>query len=168
MLVSLAGCLVKMGELDAAEDSYAVVAERVEQPDWRYTALEMLAHISALHGHRDIFEERAWRADEAGWREGGSVPVHAHILHFRAMSWRALGDRERARDYAQEHGINQVFFECEAALAALESGEAAPVTVSHDTAAGAAPVEPGLLVTELGEIRDGMSALRRGLAPAFA
>ena len=77
VLGSLAGCLVKMGELDAAEDSFAVVAERVERPDWRYAALEMLAHISALRGDRDVFDERAARADGAEWKLGASVPSHA-------------------------------------------------------------------------------------------
>ena len=92
VLGTLAGCLVKMGELDAAEDSFAVVAERVERPDWRYAALEMLAHISSLRGHRDVFDERVASADGADWKSGASVPVHAEILQFRGMSWKALGN----------------------------------------------------------------------------
>jgi hypothetical protein len=71
VMVSLAGCLVKLGELDAAEDSYAVVAERVKLADWRFAALENLAYIAALRGHRETFEVRAWRADEA---DGGTRP----------------------------------------------------------------------------------------------
>jgi tetratricopeptide (TPR) repeat protein len=180
VLVSLAGCLVKMGELDAAEDSYAVVAERVKLPDWRFASLENLAHISALRGHRETFEERAWRADEANWREEASVAVHAQILQYRAMSWGALGETERARawfvrarDYAQEHGINQVYFEVESAIAEMDQNErAAPDRASRvstrQTQAEAAPTEPGLSQTELDEIRGGIGAMRRELAPAFA
>ena len=173
VLVSLAGCLVKMRELDAAEDSYAVVAAWVEQPEWRYAALEMLAHISALRGHRDVFDERAARADGAEWKTGASVPVHAQILQFRAMSWKALGDlaqarawSERARDYAQEHAVNQVLFEAEALLAGLDTDEAA--STAGVTTAEAASTEPGLPAAEMEEIRSGVGAMRRALAPSFA
>jgi tetratricopeptide (TPR) repeat protein len=160
-LVSLAGCLVKMGELDAAEDSYAIVAERVKLPDWRFASLETLAHISALRGDRDVFEARAWRADEADWRGGASVPVHAQILQYRAMSWQVLGEVERARawyirarDYAQEHAINQLYFQMDAAIAELENAKAASAGPSHaawahDAVSEAAPDEFGLSATEL-------------------
>jgi tetratricopeptide (TPR) repeat protein len=180
VLVSLASCLVKMGELDAAEDSYAVVAERVKLADWRFAALENLAHISALRGQRKTFEERAWRADEADWRQVATVPVHAQILQYRAMSWEALGERERARawfvrarDYAQEHSVNQVFFQAETAIARLDQKEGpTPNPVSrapaHETQAEVGPAEPGLSPTELAEIRGGVGAMRRELAPAFA
>ena len=173
VLVSLAGCLVKMGELDAAEDSYAVVAARVEQPDWRYAALETLAHISALRGHRDVFDDRVARADRTGWQTGASVPVHAQILQFRAMSWKALGELararagfEQARDYAQEHGINQVFFEAETLLAGLDDDGAAAVSATPATAA--APSESGLPAAEMAEIRGGVGAMRKALVPTFA
>jgi tetratricopeptide (TPR) repeat protein len=179
VLVSLAGCLVKMGELDAAEDSYAIVAERVQVSDFRFAALETLAHISALRGQRKTFEERAWRADEADWRARASVNVHAQILQFRAMSWEALGNEDRARawfvrarDYAQEHGVNQVYFEVEAAILRLDQNEGAisdrdARASAHVSSAETAPAEPGLSATELDEIRDGMGAMRRELAPAF-
>jgi tetratricopeptide (TPR) repeat protein len=176
---SMAGCLVKIGELDAAEDSYAVVAERVKTPDWRFAALGMLAYISALRGDRDVFEARAWRADEADWRGGASVPVHAQVLQYRGMSWRELGETARARawftrarDYAQEHGVNQVYFEAEAAILELENTRAAPPPTSrasaYDVVSEAAPDESGLSQTELAEIRGGMGAMRRELAPGFA
>ena len=159
---------MKMGELDAAEDSYAVVAERVEQPDWRYAAFETLAHISALRGHPDVFDERVARADGTGWKTAASVPVHAQILQFRAMSWKALGDPvqarvwlERARDYAQEHAVNQVLFEAEALLAGLDNDKAA--STAGVTAAEAASTEPGLPAAEMEEIRGGVGAMRRAL-----
>ena len=172
VLVSLAGCFLKMGELDAAEDSYALVAERVEKLDWRYAALETLAHVSALRGHRDLFDERVARADGTEWKTGASVPVHAQILQFRAMSWKALGDLvqarawlERARDYVQEHEVNQVLFEVEALLAGLDNDEAA--STAGVTAAEAASTEPGLPAAEMEEIRGGVGAMRRALAPTF-
>jgi tetratricopeptide (TPR) repeat protein len=184
VLVSLAGCLRTMGELDAAEDSYAVVAERVKLPDWRFASLENLAHISALRGHRETFEERAWRADEANWREEATVPVHAQILQYRAKSWEALGEDARARawyvrarDYAQEHGVNQVYIEVETAIARLdEAGHHDNATVpnpgsrapAHEPVVETVTGEPGLAATELAEIRGGVGAMRRELAPAFA
>ena len=109
VLVPLARCSVKMGELDAAEDSYAVVAERVRLPDWRFAALENLAHISALRGDREV-RGAGLRADEADWCQGATVTVHAQILQYRAMSWQALGEPDQpvpgtsARDYAQSTG----------------------------------------------------------------
>ena len=173
VLVSLAACFVKMGELDAAEDSYAIVAARVEEPDWRYAALGMLAYISALRGDRDVFEARAVRCDWTDWSTGASVAVHAQTLQYRGMSWKALGDTERARgwlerarDYAQENRVNQVYFEVEALLWDLEKPEAA--ATADGTAAEAASVEPGLPATELAEILGGVGAMRRALAPTFA
>ena len=112
------------------------------------------------------------RADWTDWMTGASTAVHAQILQFRGMSWRVLGETmqarlwlERARDYAQEHRVNQVFFEVEALLAHLNEPEAAPV--AHDGAAEAAS-ESDLPVTEMSEIRGGVGALRRSLAPAFS
>ena len=88
------------------------------------------------------------------------------------MSWRALGETtqarlwlERARDYAQQHRINQVFFEVEALLARLNEPEAAPA--APESAAEAAS-ESDLPVTGISEIRDEVGALRRALAPAFS
>jgi tetratricopeptide (TPR) repeat protein len=181
VLVSVASCLVEMSELDAAEDSYAIVAERVKLPDWRFAALENLAHISALRGDTKAFEERAWRADEAQWREGASVPVHAQILQYRAKSWEALGERQRARawyararDYAQEHAVNQVYFEVETALGRLEgkpaSHGATPAPVPREQAREAvveAAPEETVWAADLDEIRGGVGAMRRALVPAF-
>ena len=171
VLVSLAGCLVKMRELDAAEDSYAVVAAWVEQPEWRYAALEMLAHVSALRGHREVFDERVARADGTQWRTRASVPTHAQILQFRGMSWKALGDPvqarawlDSAREYAQEHAVNQVLFEAEALLASLDNVEA--TSAAGVTATEAASTD--LPAAEMEEIRGGVGAMRKTLAPTFA
>ena len=171
VLVSLAGCLAEMGELNTAEDSYAIVAERVQRTDWRCAALVMLAHISALRGDRPMFEERLERHSRAGWRESASTPVHAQTLQYLGLSWLALGETgpartwlERARDYAQEHGVNQVYFECESALAGLDSTGATPAVAS--VGAEAAEVAPGdPLPADLAEIRGEIGALRRELAP---
>ena len=96
------------------------------------------------------------------------------------MSWEALGEAERARawfvrarDYAQEHGVNQVYFEAEEAVARLDRNEEAipsPVAsaCAGGTVSGTASFEPGLSSTELEEIRGGVGAMRRELAPAFA
>jgi tetratricopeptide (TPR) repeat protein len=170
-LVSLAGCFVKMGELDAAEDAYAIVAERGVWPDWRFAALEMLAHVAALRGDRAEFDVRFERMERSGWREGASTATQAQILQYHGLSWRALGETaaaitwlERARDCAREHGINRVFFECEAALAGLESARAAPAAASCDAPAEAA-LDDALPASELEAILGGVGALRRELAP---
>ena len=170
-LVSLAACFVEMGELDAAEDSYMIVLERVDRPDQRFAAFEMLAHISALRGDRAEFEQRLERVEHAGWRERASTPVHAQILRDRGLSWKALGDREaarvwltRGRDYAQEHGVNQVYFECDQAISELENARATPVSAPFD-ATEVASADPMFASADLAEIRDGVGALRRELAP---
>lgn len=108
------------------------------------------------------------------------MPVHAQILQYRAMSWEALGEQERARawfvrarDYAQEHAVNQVYFEADAAIARLDRAEdEAPAPVSLETTSGteteAFADDPCPTATEMAEIRDEMGAMRRKLAPAFA
>ena len=75
--------------------------------DWiaaHYAALETLAHISALRGDRDVFEARAMRADWTDWMTGASTAVHAQILQFRGMSWRALGETTQARLWLEKIG----------------------------------------------------------------
>jgi tetratricopeptide (TPR) repeat protein len=170
-LVSLAGCFFGMGELGAAEDSYAIVLKRVARPDNQYVAVEMLAHLAALRGDRKQFDEWIERQNMSGWRELVSPRVYAQTLQYRGLSWQALGDRaaartwlERARDYAQEHAVNQVFFDSETSLAELESTGATPAHASRD-AAEAAPGDPGPAPAELAEIRIGVGVLRRELAP---
>ena len=87
----------------------------------------------------------------------------------RARAWYV-----RARDYAQEHGVNQVYFEVEAALARLEgtldSTEATHASVPRDHAqeavAEVAP-EDAAWTADLDEIRGGVGAMRRALVPAF-
>jgi tetratricopeptide (TPR) repeat protein len=169
-LVSLAACFVEMRELDAAEDSYTIVLERVDRPDFRFAAFEMLAHVSALRGDRAEFEKRLARVESAGWRERASTPVHAQILQHHGLSWKALGDREaarawltRARDYAQEHGVNQIYFECDQAISELENAGATPVSAPFG-ATEATPSDPVLAAADLAEIRVGVGALRRELA----
>jgi hypothetical protein len=170
-LVSLAGCFFGMDELEAAEDSYAIVLQRGVRPDNRCIALEMFAHIAAVRGDRRQFEERVECHDLSEWRGLTNPRIYAHTLQYRGLSWRALGDLtaarawlERARDYAQEHGVNQVFFDCETSLAELESTGATPAHASFD-AAEAAPGDPGPAPAELAAIRIGVGALRRELAP---
>jgi hypothetical protein len=65
-----------------------------------------------------------------------------------------------------------VYIEADAAIARLESGVAASRSVSQDAArervVDAAPDDYGLSETELADIRGGVGAMRRELAPAFA
>ena len=170
VLVSLAGCLAEMGELDAAEDSYAIVAERVQRTDWRCAALVMLAHISALRGDRPMFEERLERLSRAGWRESASTPVHAQTLQYLGLSWLALGETgpartwlERARDYAQEHGVNQVL---RVRVRARRAGQHGGHPGRRFRRSGGCRGGPGGSPPRgLAEIRGEIGALRRELAP---
>ena len=95
------------------------------------------------------------------------------------MSWQALDELDRARawfvrarDYAQEHGVNQVYFEAETAIEKLENTKATSMPAARvsplDRVLEAAPEEIGLSEADLAEIRGGVGAMRRELAPAFA
>ena len=67
-------------------------------------------------------------------------------------------------EYAQEHGVNQVYFECDQAISELENARATPVSASFD-ATEVAPTDSVFAPADLAEIRDGVGALRKELAP---
>ena len=72
--------------------------------------------------------------------------------HDQAIEWSAL-----ARDFSAEHGIHQVTFKAEARLESLQSAEPADVDTANERT-------PATLEGVTG-VRDGLSVLRRELAP---
>ncbi|MDA0329137.1 MAG: tetratricopeptide repeat protein [Gemmatimonadetes bacterium] len=154
-MVSLAGVLKDVGELQAAEDAYTVVAHRSDEHYYLVYATDALAHIAALRGDEAGFSARAARCDALGW-ENGPLVVKAEILYFRGQSYQALdrGDEarawfERAIAFAEEHNFNRVLFRAESALRDLPS--AIVETGVYD------PVAPP-------EVREGLRAMREELA----
>jgi len=158
-LAGLAGTLVEMGELDAAEDAWTVVSRMAEKDYYRLYAFDALAYIGALRGDRAAFAAHAAKADAMGWMTG-TPTAKAEILLYRGLSYAALADPETARSwfaramaFAEEKGFSQVLFRAEEALQNLES---APVPSETPEELSPARVE----------VRSGMSELRREWAAA--
>lgn len=133
-LASLGGALIDAGEFDAAADAWACVARLTEDDFYRLYALDALGHLAALKRDRSAFARWAAAADALGW-EKGPAAAKAEILYYRGLSYRLLGETERARaflrravGFAEEHGFSQTLFQAEQALAALDTdaGDAQP------------------------------------------
>jgi len=129
-LTDLAGIFVEAGELQAAEDAYTIVSSASKRYVYRATALDALSYVAALKGDLEEFTRRAARSDANGWKD--AVPgIRAEFSYFRGKSYQALGDAPeakqwylRARDLAEEHGLNKILFDTEDALRSLK--EASP------------------------------------------
>ena len=164
-LTDLAWAFVEAGDLVAAEDAYTVVAHRSEHALYRIYALAALAYIEALRGDETAFKARIRTVDETSWKRGSPFMVSQLLLN-RGKAYRILGDHdqavewcERAKEFSEEHGNNQITFEAEAVLESLGSSD---------------PVDPGTSTThtrtpttleEVGGVRDGLTLLRKELAP---
>ncbi|MGD8320557.1 MAG: tetratricopeptide repeat protein [Gemmatimonadota bacterium] len=128
-LASLAGALIDAGELEAAEDAWAIVAAQAEQEYYRLFALEALAYVAALRGDAPLFARRAGTSDAHNW-EAGPALAHAEILLHRGLAYRALGLVPKARTwlaravaYAEKNGFGRTLFEAEEALRSLREGD---------------------------------------------
>jgi tetratricopeptide (TPR) repeat protein len=155
-LAGLAGVLTDYGDLDAAEDAWAIVAYSSEERYYQVFAHDGLAYLFALKGDSKRFESHAEQCDALGW-ESGPSSAKAEILHYRGLSYRALGQLDCARDwltraiaYAEEHRYNRVLFKAEEALRAIESQQAL-------TGQEPSPTAPF-------ELREGLRAMRREAA----
>ncbi len=133
-LASLAGVLIDVGELDAAEDAWNVVLLLDEDRHYRLYAVDALGHIAALRGDEVEFESRAAEADAMGW-ESGELSAKAEILQYRGLSYRALGRDEEARrwleraiSFAKRHAFNRTMFVAEEALKSLDGDTRSRVT----------------------------------------
>ena len=162
-LTDLAWTFVEARDLGAAEDAYSIVARRSEHFLYRAYALGILAYIEALRGDEAAFKVRIDVLDQTLWRRGSPFMVSELLLN-RAEAYEALGDSVQAvewlvlaRDFSSEHGIHQITFKAEAMLESLQSAESADVSTNNGRT-------PATLEGVTG-VRDGLSALRRELAP---
>jgi tetratricopeptide (TPR) repeat protein len=130
-LFDLAGVLRKKNELAAAWDAYSVVAAQVGTFEYVLLSLDAMALIAAQRGQGARYDTLRARVDGMGWDEqGASAVVQGQVLLYRGISCRALGRTQegdawitRALSFAEEHGLNKLIFDAEAALQPRESGE---------------------------------------------
>jgi tetratricopeptide (TPR) repeat protein len=163
-LFDLAGVLREGGELQAARDAYSVVVAQARFQEFRLLSLDALAHIAALEGDAQRYDDLRRTIDGEGL-EGTSPVVRSQILYFRGLSELALGrtrsgkkDLQAALRFAETHGLNKLIFDAEEALRQVESSSTPPV--SHEPRD---PVSPGMAVEE---VRQGLREMREGLAGA--
>lgn len=147
-LASLGGVLIDTGDLDAAVNAWSCVRYLSDDDYYRIYAVDALGHIAALRGDRSRFAALSAQADGMGWNHG-PLPAKAEILHYRGLSYLALGDRSRARAYleeavsfAEKHGFNRTLFEAERSLKTLTGVRRAPTPRSASPAP--APLRSGL------------------------
>ena len=129
----LGGMLADASEWSAAEDAWTVVAYLSREKYYLIYAWDALAYLAALRGDETAFELRAARCDALGWEESGQRAAAAEILHYRGLSYRALGRLDeadewlaRAIDFAELHGFNRTLFAAEEARKSLECREQIP------------------------------------------
>lgn len=162
-MASIAAALLELGDHEAAEDAWSLVAHTTSEKYYLVYAHDALGHLSALKGDREGFARHAHRCDALGW-ESALPAAKAEILLFRGLSHRALGELEEAREwlsravrFAEDHSFNQTLFKAEAALGGLER----EVGLAASPATPAAPAAPR-------EVREGLRAMRRELVGAGA
>lgn len=152
-LTGIAALLQKMGDLDASEDAFIVVAHTAREYYFRLYAHDALSYIAALRGDGETFDRRAAATDALDW-ETGPLSAKAEILVYRGLSLRALGRLaeaeewlERAVEFCAEHSFNRSLFAAEEALEQLRSD----------------PVETETERTDcpLPEVREGLRQLRK-------
>lgn len=160
-MASLAAALLDYGDYEAAEDAWALVAHTSTDRYYLTYAHDALAHLAALKGDREGFEDHVARCDAMEWESSPGF-AKAEILLYRGLSYRALGDLEEARHvlegsiaFAEEHKYNQVLFRAEEALAALDDGARSAAGPERPTAPAAPP-----------ELREGLRTMRRDLVGA--
>ncbi len=160
-LFDLAGVLREGGELSAAWDAYTVVVDQVEGLEARILALDALAFIAALRGHRGQHQFLRARLDAEGWEEVSPV-YRGQVLFYRGLSCRALGEEaeagawlNKALAFAEEHGLNKLIFDAEAALKEKASAQAMPM---------AQPMYQDSPPEEILGVRQGLREMRETLA----
>lgn len=158
-MAGMASVLLELGDLEAAEDAFAVVAKTSEEHYYLSYALDALAHVAALRGDATLFRTRVAAADELDW-EGGALSAKADILCHRGLSYEAIGETEealrllqRAHDIAAEHQLSRVLAKAQAAIQRLSQAER-PAPAAN----GSAP----------SEVRSGLRAMREELVGAGA
>lgn len=166
-MAGLASALSAAGDLQAAEDAYTVVLHTSDEHYYLVYAHDALGHIAARRGDARMFAEWSARCDALDW-ESGPRGAKAEILHYRGLSYEALGMWtearswfERSAHFAAEYGFHRISFETETALARLDSEEASERAVEH-------AVEEVSRSTAPPVVRDGLRAMRADLVGAGA
>lgn len=161
-LMNFGSVLKELGDWDAAEDAYTVVARTTDEVYYSVYAHDALAHMAALRGDEAAFEERAKACDALGW-EDGPRSAKAEILYYRGESYRALGHLDRAREwweqavaFAERHGFSRVLFEAESALAQLAKTRIAKAATDGRSEPAYSSAPP--------EVREGLRAMRDEVA----
>lgn len=152
-LTGIAALLKDMGDLDASEDAFIVVAHTAEEYYFRVYAYDALSHLAALRGDAQAFETRVEAIDALGW-ESGPLSAKAEIITHRGLSLQALGRLDeaeqwliRAVDFSSRHKFSRSLFVAEAALKEVQLGKK---TVRSDTYEEAA----------LPDVREGIRRMR--------
>jgi hypothetical protein len=164
-LFDLAGVLREGGDLEAAEDAYTVVAEKVTTYDYRVMALDALAYIAALTGRELLFDDICSLVDAENW-EGASAVISSQIPYFRGLASLSLGRTqegqewlERALASAERHGFGKLVFDAENALAAARTSTA-PAAASqrpHTPLPGSVSEDVRGVRRELRELREAVA-----------
>lgn len=157
-LTDLGDVFLRSGELASAEAAFEVVAARSEILDARIIALDALAHIAARRGDLAEFQRRLERLGSEDV-EGAAIEVRGQVLLVRGRSFLALGETgvaerwfRRCLAFAEERGLNQLLFEAEEALAALEDGKGGELLDRREL--------PEPAPTTMAELREPLSSLR--------
>jgi tetratricopeptide (TPR) repeat protein len=160
-LFDLAGVLRESGELSAAQDAYLVVAEKIQGLEAQVLAVDALAYVAALMGDRVRYRAARARLERLGWKTVSPV-YRGQVLYYQGLSHRALGEESEAVSrlrqalaFAEEHGLNKLVFDVEAALGDGSTPSMAPAT---------APSWEGRVPEEVLGVRRGLRELRT--APA--
>jgi len=164
-LFDLAGVLRETGELLAARDAYAVVADQLKGFEYRLMSLDALAFIAALLGDRVQYQALRTQMDGEGWEELSPL-YQGQVLFYRGLSSRALGSEvegkarlREALEYAEQHSLNWLIFDIEEALEEVpeETG-----TTSPTPAIPSGSPEP--FGQEIVDVRQGLRELRESVA----
>lgn len=146
-LVTFAWILKELGDLEAAEDAYAVACETANDFYYSIHAHDAFAHMAALRGDAEAFDNRAAECDALGWDDGPAT-AKAQILYFRGLSHRLLGRTDEARswleravDYARAHSLEVVLDDARAALRELSG---APFEVKRQATSAPPEIRAGL------------------------
>lgn len=121
-LTALGGVFLAGGQLDSAEDAFAVVERDSGEAYYRRYALAGLARVQAARGDREAYETALRRLDEAGM-ERSAPELRAEALLERGDGYRQLGDLDEARRWyreamrvAKRHRVNEYLIRADLAL----------------------------------------------------
>jgi tetratricopeptide (TPR) repeat protein len=157
-LAGLAGVLRDLGDLEAAEDAYLVVAHTSDEHYYRIYAYDALAYIAARRNEPGAFRHWATQCDALDW-ESGPAAAKVEILLYRGLSYGLLHRLDEARSwlrravsFAEEHEFNRVLFQAESALKRYSRRR----TKAQETDSTPAPTA----------VKDGLRAMRLAYAAA--